>query len=257
LKPAPVIVSHLGSHGVVGLRQVAFKITDAVADLDDAAMFQLERPLPMSGSVIPIRQVEAVGGDARNAESSINFGSFASLQKTSPRCLSAWKRILDRVPDAMLLFSPYHEWQRDLYRRRLESFGIAAQRIGFLPRTLDEAKDRARYGALDLMLDAFPYTGGDSAASAVAEGVPFVTLCGRRHAERVATSVLTHLGITETVASTEDEYVEIAVRLARDRDWRDAISQRIRGALPGHDAAMTAYTRSLESALRDAWRQRQ
>ena len=257
LKPAPVIVSHLGSHGVVGLRQVDFKITDRVADLDDAAEFQLERTLRMSCSIIPIRQFDGTRGNDRHVGSSITFGSFASLQKTSPRCLAAWKRILDRVPGATLMFSPYQEWHRDLYRRRLESFGIATHRIGFLPRTLDEAKDRARYAMLDVMLDAFPYTGGDSAACATAEGVPFVTLCGQRHCERVAASVLTHLGVTETVASTEDEYVEIAVRLAGDDAWRNAISQRIRSALPGHDAAMTAYTRGLESALRDAWQQRQ
>jgi predicted O-linked N-acetylglucosamine transferase (SPINDLY family) len=138
---------------------------------------------------------------------------------------------------------------------RAQSFGIDPQRIEFLPMTLDDEQDRGRYVALDVALDAFPYTGGDSAACALAEGVPFVTLCGRRHAERVATSVLTHLGVTDTVAHSEDEYVEIAVQLAQDRDWREQVAARIRAALPDHDAAMTAYTRSLEAALREAWRQ--
>ena len=258
LKPAPVIVTHLGSHGAVGLRQVDFKITDAVADLDDAAMFQIERPLPMDGSIIPIRRTGRVLDErpARAIRTPLVFGSFVSLQKTSPRCISAWKRILDRVPGAMLVFSPYHDAQRELYRNRLESFGIGARRVGFLPRTLDDAMDRDRYAEIDVMLDAFPYTGGDSAACAMAEGIPFVTLCGTRHPERVATSVLTHLGIIETIARSDDEYVDLAVRLAQDRSWRDAIAERIRTALPSHDAAMTAYTRSFEAALNKAWQQR-
>jgi protein O-GlcNAc transferase len=254
MKPAPVIVTHLGSHGTVGLRQVDFKITDKVADLEDAGNFQIERLLPMPGCIIPIRQYERTRSRGREAEASVVFGAFSSLQKTSPRCLSAWKRILDRVPEAMLLLSPFQDWQRELFLRRLESFGIDARRVGFLPATLDEAMDRGRYSTIDIMLDAFPYTGGDSAACATAEGVPFVTLCGKRHHERVATSVLTHLGIPETIAMSEEEYVELAVRLARDEDWRDAVSRRIRAALPGLDASMTAYTRNLEFALREAWR---
>jgi len=255
-KPAPVVVTHLGYHGVVGLRQVDFKITDAVADLADAGAFQIERPLPMAGSVIPIRQVDGSRADAERPGAGVVFGAFVSLQKTSPRCLAAWRRVLDRVPGAMLVLSFAHAWQRELCLRRLASFGIDTDRVGFLPRTLDEAQDRGRYAATDVMLDAFPYTGGDSAACAMAEGVPFVTLCGRRHPERVAASVLTHLGITETIAQTDDEYVELAVRLAREPAWRNAVARRIRAALPGHDAAMTAYTRSLEAALREAWRQR-
>ena len=68
--------------------------------------------------------------------------------------------------------------------------------------TLDDAQDRGRYATIDIALDAFPYTGGDSAACALAEGVPFVTLCGRRHAERVATSVpVGRFGTSEEVAA--------------------------------------------------------
>ncbi len=59
-----------------------------------------------------------------------------------------------------------------------------------------------------------------------------------------------------SIARTEDEYVELAVRLAEDRPWRDAITERIRAALPSHDAAMTAYTRSFEAVLNEAWQQR-
>jgi predicted O-linked N-acetylglucosamine transferase (SPINDLY family) len=253
-KPAPVIVTHLGYHGAIGLRQVDFKITDAIADLPDAGDFQLECPLPMAGSIIPLRRSENIQPTKRIAGSPIVFGAFVGPQKMSPRCLSAWARILDQVPDAKLVFSPQDATEQAIYRLRAQSFGIDPQRIEFLPMTLDDAQDRGRYAALDVALDAFPYTGGDSAACALAEGVPFVTLCGRRHAERVATSVLTHLGVTDTIARSEDEYVEIAVRLAQDRDWREQVVARIRAALPDHDAAMTAYTRSLEAALREAWR---
>lgn len=255
-KPAPVVVTHLGLHGTVGLRQVDFKISDAIADLPDAGKYQIEQPLPMSESIIPVRQIEGVRPNPRTTGERIVFGAFVGLQKLSPRCLAAWRQILDRVRDSMLVFSTRFEWHRPLYLRRLEHFGIDPQRVGFLPRGADEAESRARYAEVDVMLDTFPYTGGDSAACSMAEGVPLVTLCGQAHPERVATSVMTHLGIIDTIAQTEADYVEIAVRLAQDRPRREALAARIRGALLGNDAAMMAYTRGLEAALQEAWRLR-
>ncbi len=256
-KPAPVVVTHLGFHGTVGLSQVDFKITDAIADLPDAGNYQIERPLSMSGSVIPIRQIEGVHSNVRTTGDKIVFGAFVGLQKLSPRCLAAWKQILDRVPDSLLVFSPDFEWHRPLYLHRVEHHGIDPQCVGFLPRSADEAENRARYAEVDVMLDAFPYTGGDSAACSMAEGVPLVTLCGRTHPERVATSVMTHLGIIDTIAQTEADYVEIAVRLAQDRSQREVLARRIRAALPGNDVAMMSYTRSFEAVLHEAWRLRQ
>ena len=258
-KPAPVIVEHLGLHGAIGLRQVDYKITDDVADEPDADRWQIEHPLPMRGAVIPIRRViratPCMDAPPRPADATIVFAAFASLSKLSPRCLRTWRRILDGVAGAVLLLSPYVDWERAYYVRRVGSFGIDESRLRFVPATQTELIDRARYRVVDVALDAFPYTGGDSAAAALAEGVPFVTLCGQRHAERVATSILTHLGITDTIARTEDEYVAIAIALATDSHRRGALAERIRAALPRDNAsAMEAYTRNFEAVLERAWR---
>ena len=256
-KPAPVIVEHLGLHGAIGLRQADYRTTDAVADLPDAGRWQIERPLPMEGAVIPIRTLDAVAaavdGPPRPAGAAVVFAAFASLIKLSPRCLRTWRRILDAIPGAVLLFSPWTEWEQAVYVRRAASFGIDPTRVRFVPGAQVERVDRARYRVVDIALDAFPYTGGDSAASALAEGVPFVTLCGQRHAERVAASILTHLGITDTIAGSEDEYVAIAVGLALEPGRRTELATRIRAALPGDaSAAMDVYTRRFEGALERA-----
>ncbi len=254
-KPAPVIITHLGNHGAIGLRQVDFKLTDARADVADAGAFQLEQPLPMAVPVIPIRRVTAVGeAPARWPDVDIAFGAFANLPKLSPRCLRAWSAILGSVPRSALVFSPFQTWERDMLLRRCASFGIAAAQLRFLPATMNEGRDRARYRVLDIVLDAFPYTGGDSAASALSEGVPFVTRRGVRHAERVAAGLLTQLGVTELIADNDEDYVAIAVRLATDRDYRGDVAAKIRAARPEDlDEAMLPYTRALEDAYAAAW----
>jgi protein O-GlcNAc transferase len=258
-KPAPVIIEHLGLHGATGLRQADFKITDDVADEPDAGRWQIERPLPMRGALIPIRRITEATPQVhapRPGDATIVFAVFASLAKLGARCLRTFGRILERVSGSVLLFSPYLDWEREYYVRRAAGFGIDEKRLRFVPATQTELVDRARYRVVDVALDAFPYTGGDSAAAALAEGVPFVTLCGRRHAERVATSILTHIGITDTIAHTEDEYVGIAVALAQDSDRRGALARRIRAAVPSDAAsAMEAYTKNFEDALERAFAQ--
>ncbi|MEO8565388.1 MAG: tetratricopeptide repeat protein [Betaproteobacteria bacterium] len=258
-KPAPVIITHLGNHGTLGMRQVDFKLTDAHADLPDAHRYQIEAPLALDRCVLPFRRIAAAPeapvtrAELGLAEAATVFGVFVSLLKLSPRCLFLWKRILDAVPHGVLAFSPTRTAQHALYRRRLESFGIATERIVFVPWALDDAIDRARYRLIDVVLDTLPYTGGDTTAAALDMGVPVVTRVGARQAERMTYSLLAHLGVTATVAHNDDDYVAIAVRLARDRPWREAVAAEILAALPVSGLAdADRYTRSLESAYERA-----
>ena len=258
-KPAPVIVTHLGYHGCVGLREVDYKLTDAFADLSDAGAYQIETPLVLDTCVLPVRRVApapvpiATRASLGIADTAIVYGVFVSLLKLSPRCLELWRQILNRVPQAVLAFSPLREVERPLYLRRLAGFGIPAERIVFIPPGQDDTQGRTRYALLDAVLDTLPYTGGDTTAAALDMGVPVVTRVGERHAERVSYSLLAHLGVTETVADSDERYVEIACRLASDHAWRKAIAVAITTRLPICGLADSArYTLSLETAYERA-----
>jgi predicted O-linked N-acetylglucosamine transferase (SPINDLY family) len=258
-KPAPVIITHLGYHGCVGLSQIDFKLTDTVADLPDAASFQIEAPLALDCCVLPVRRVSPVSVPAsapaaRRAElgiadSAIVFGAFVSLLKLSPRCLRLWRDILQRVPRSRLAFSPGNASEQSLYRRRVAGFGIDPTRVVFIPRAADEGGDRARYDLIDVVLDTVPYTGGDTTAAALDMGVPVVTRVGQRHAERMGLSLLSHLGVTDTVAHGDAEYVAIACRLADDAAWRLGVATKIADKFRRSDIADTRrYAACLENA---------
>ncbi|HEX5863468.1 MAG TPA: tetratricopeptide repeat protein [Casimicrobiaceae bacterium] len=258
-KPAPVIVTHLGSHGAVGLQQVDFKLGDKHVDLPDAAQYQLEAPLLLDGCVLPLRRVAPAAAAPITREElgigpdAVVFGTFVSLLKLSPRCLSLWRTILARVPGSLLAFSPRREANRALYLRRLASFGIGPSRVAFIPWTMDDATDRARYRLIDAVLDTLPYSGGDTTAAALDMGVPVVTRVGERAAERMSFSLLAHLGVTDTVAWTDDEYIAVACRLALDVPWRATIASAISARLPQSGLAdLNRYTRSLETAYERA-----
>ncbi len=258
-KPAPVIISHLGAHGTVGLQQVDFKLSDRYVDLPDAAQYQIEAPLRLDRCVLPLRRVApAAAPAATRAELGIGadavvFGEFVSLLKLSPRCLSLWRTILERVPAGVLAFSPHREAERAVYLRRLASFGIDSGRVAFVPWTMDDATDRARYRLVDIVLDTLPYSGGDTTAAALDIGVPVVTRVGERAAERMTWSLLAHLGVTGTAARTDAEYVAIACRLADDAAWRATIASAIASRLPQSGLAdFDRYALSLEGAYERA-----
>ena len=67
---------------------------------------------------------------------------------------------------------------------------------------------------MDLALDPFPYHGTTASCETLWMGVPFITLAGRTHVERVGVSLLTRIGLEELVARDEEEYVALAVGLA-------------------------------------------
>ena len=62
-------------------------------------------------------------------------------------------------------------------------------------------------------------------------GVPMVTLAGSHHASRMTASVLTTLGLTELVAGTTEQYVEIAGRLASNPEALAKLRRELRGRM--------------------------
>ena len=259
-KPARCIVTHLASHGTLGLSQVDFKLTDRHADVADAADFQIERPLVMASCVLPFRRAQRrMGAQAPTRESlgiapdAVVLGEFVTVQKLSPRCLSLWREILARVPRGLLLFSPSSDAEHPGFRRQLAGHGIDPARAVFVPRGADEAGAQLRYALVDLVLDTLPYTGGDTTLAALDAGIPVVTLAGVRHAERMSASILRHMDLHALVTESDDADVELAVALASDPARRARAAADVAGQFATASASFPArYTRDLESALESA-----
>jgi protein O-GlcNAc transferase len=255
-----VIATHLGYHGAVGLAEVDFKITDRYADTAQSARWQQESPLPLSVCVLPLRRVAARADPALTRDAlripgdAIVFGAFVGTRKLSPRCVDAWRRILAAVPRGLLAFSPPTEAERHAIERRTRGFGLPGDRVVFIPyRRDDPGFNRARYRVVDVVLDTMPYTGGDTTAAALDAGVPVVTRVGLRHAERMTYSILRHLSLDNAVATTDDDYVALAARLAHDAAFRAGMRGAIARALADPAAVdPVRYARALEDAYRVA-----
>ena len=110
------------------------------------------------------------------------------------------------------------------------------------------------HGQADVMLDTFPFTGGTTTCHALWMGVPVISLVGNTATSRGGASLLHAVGLSELVAQSPDQYIDIACGLAQDAarlaSLRAGMRERMRAS-----ALMDAqrFTRNLESAYRQMW----
>ncbi len=139
----------------------------------------------------------------------------------------------------------------DLFAQR----GITADRLILRDRT---ETVHAHFEALaegDIALDANPYSGTTTTCESLWMGVPVITRAGDTHASRVSASLLTSVGVPELIAENDDEYVAIAVALAKDTDRLQHYRGNLRDMMLNSSLMdLQGFARKMESAYRQMWR---
>jgi predicted O-linked N-acetylglucosamine transferase (SPINDLY family) len=79
----------------------------------------------------------------------------------------------------------------------------------------------------DIFLDTIGWSGGITSLDAIACDLPIVTLPGEFFRGRQSYGMLNIIGVTETIAHSEEQYIEIAVRLGLDNALRNAVRTQI------------------------------
>jgi predicted O-linked N-acetylglucosamine transferase (SPINDLY family) len=123
-----------------------------------------------------------------------------------------------------------------------------------LPGT-SHAEHLAAYGQMDIALDPFPANGGVTTTEALWMGVPVVALLGSSVSSRVSSGILSGLGLKDWIASSEEDYVALAVRHAADRAGLSSLRGQMRAMMRASPVGNpVAYCRAVEAAYRAAWR---
>ena len=79
----------------------------------------------------------------------------------------------------------------------------------------------------DVYLDTIGFSGFNTAMQSIECGLPIVAWEGQFMRGRLASAIVKRMNLLELIAHTEAEYVDIAVRLARDHNYRRSIRKRI------------------------------
>jgi predicted O-linked N-acetylglucosamine transferase (SPINDLY family) len=258
-KPAPILVTWLGYPGTSGMSAMdyIFIPPDPVLEKGD---WCAERPWPLPDCYgvrtgipeIPIQP----GLPSERSGRPFTFACLNNFRKVSQKAIELWCRILARLPEARLKLVAVGGKDDTLIHdveQRFAQYGILPERLdiqGYMPIT----DYLACYNEADLCLDPFPFNGGTTGYDTIWMGVPFVTLPGDMLVSRMGKVILENVGLGELVARNEEDYVDIAVRLARDREHLKALRHALRErmqASPLMDAPRMA--RNLETAFRGMW----
>lgn len=261
LRPSPVQVTMLGYPNGTGLRTVDYRVTDRYAETDSSKSACLEKHVLLRHGFLPFYPIqyskkrptrEALGLPKKG----VLVVSFNRAGKLRAEVLSLWNRLLTRCPNAILALVCGHTGRRDLRENVLSFFAANSNRdrVCFIERAETEELHRARYLIADIALDSFPYAGTTTSYEALGMNVPVVTLAGSRHVQRTTFSILKHLGIEDTIAHSEEEYVEKAAALIQDpvllRRTKEKLSRAFKSAVATQPRA---YTEELERAFRLMW----
>ncbi|TMW65696.1 hypothetical protein Poli38472_008338 [Pythium oligandrum] len=152
-----------------------------------------------------------------------------TLMKLHPAFDEVLSGILTKDPKALiiLLSSPSQVvWKEKLRRRFRQSFGKAHHRILFFS-TLPYQEFMGLLSLADVILDPFPFGGGVTTLDALAVGTPVVTQPSAQTVMQLAAGFLRYMNVTDTIVSTVDEYITLAIRIAQDAGCRQNLQRRI------------------------------
>jgi protein O-GlcNAc transferase len=261
-RPAPVQVNWLGYPNTTGLTCMDYRLTDAIADpLDDADQWYAEKLIRLPNGFLCYQSDTphpAVAACPCLKQEHITFGSFNALPKITLEAVKVWSKILLATPASRLILKSSaftHKQTRAHYQQVFSRQGIAPERLDLLGLIPGRDGHLTAYSRIDIGLDPFPYNGTTTTCEALWMGVPVISLCGDRHAGRVGTSILQHVGLPELVAKNEDDYVELACSLAADRPRLILLREQLRQKMLGSTLMNTEqFTQSLENAYREMWK---
>ena len=159
------------------------------------------------------------------------YFSCQSLFKYLPQHDYIYPEIAKRVPQAYFIFLSILELA-PIFRERLQkAFAVVDLNIEdycqILPR-------QSRYnflvlqGLSDIYLDTLTWSGGNTTLQALAWPIPVVTCPNKFMRGRHSYGILQTLGVTETIAHNEAEYIEIASELGLNPQWRSSVIEKMK-----------------------------
>ena len=176
------------------------------------------------------------------------FCCFNNNYKITPDVFGCWMRVLKHVAGSVLWLLEKNASAATKLRKEAEARGVSPERIVFAKRT-SLPDHLARHRLADLFLDTLPYNAHTTASDALWAGLPVLTQIGETFAGRVAASLLNTIGLSELMTSTQQDYENLAIELATNREKLAAIKHKLannRLTTPLFDTQLS--TRHVETA---------
>lgn len=239
LRLAPIQCMTWGHPITSGLPTIDYFLSSELMETEDAQKFYREKLITLPKISICFSKPSFPStpesrGDFGLSSEFIIYLCCQSLFKYLPCYDYLFPRIAQKVSNAQFVFlSNSSQKVTEIFQIRLKEifakFNLNYKDfVTFLPRT----KTHHQYLSLnlisDIYLDSLGWSGGCTTLEAIACNLPVVTCPGKFMRGRHSYAILKMLGVTETIANTEEEYINIAVKLGLVQTWREEIKDKIR-----------------------------
>lgn len=229
-RAAPIQVSYLGYLGTLGAEYIDYLISTTTIVPESNKEFYKEK-LAYIPNYMSIEKKEKSStkiyrrSDFDLPDNGIVFCSFNSNYKITPDVFSSWIDILKRVDGSVLWLFVRNNSAIANLKSEAEKQGFDISRIVFAE-ALPQDEHLSRLSLADIFLDTYPCNAGATACDALRMGVPLLTRVGETFASRIAASLLDSMDSPELITTTKEEYENLAVDIATDKERLVALKKK-------------------------------
>ncbi|GBD37121.1 UDP-glucose:protein N-beta-glucosyltransferase [bacterium HR36] len=231
---APVQCCSWGHPVTTGLPTMDYFISTATAEIAEADEHYSERLVRLSRLNVVYERPKLPDANVERSrfglpEQGHIYLCPQTLFKFHPEFDELLAAILESDPQGWLVLieGKYSYWTELLMQRFARTMPGVTSRIRFVPKLPRDDFLRLLLTA-DVMIDPIHFGGGNTSYEAFAFGVPIVTWASPFLRCRLTYAMYKQMDFLELVASSAQDYVEKAVRVACDVDYREYVRQVIR-----------------------------
>jgi protein O-GlcNAc transferase len=233
-KLAPVQCTSLGWPETTGIKEMDYFISGELMEPESGAEHYSEQLIKLNN--LPFYMYYPSLPEEVKQRSFFGFGESEhlyfctqNLRKIHPDFDKLAADILRKDPQGILILieDKYPNITMLLKNRISGSQADVADRIRFLPR-LSYPDFLSLTAQVDVVLDSLYFVGANTTYDTFAVGTPIVTIPGKYQRGRFTYAAYRQMGIEDCIAFSEDEYVNIALKVGGDKEYRNVLSGKIK-----------------------------
>ena len=246
---APIQASLFSSPVTTGMRNIDYYISGELSETPDSPDSYREKLALLEGpgfcfnyyavnSSPPVVKPQRSSWNANNE--TVIFISGANFYKIIPELGVTWAKILAKVPNSILVLYPFAPSWSNSYpgmafmTRMQETFaeyGVEKKRLVAIKALPSRADVKECLQIADIYLDSYPYAGSNSLVDPLEMNLPAVVMDGEYMRSKQGAAMLRSLSIPDLIADSEESYINIAVQLATNPQWRQQKREEIQAKM--------------------------